>query len=336
MQGAVSYTWNSFSKEEISEGGYVYSWVDQMKPSNPVKPWEIEINQQNFMTGSLLVQCQGKSGYGDDLIAEILWVITRLHSPLGFPTDPLVCKGMSGYQSCNRLRPHFRIECNPDDGDSYRGSVSQSRAGRKCRDWNNVRIGNTHEGTNGQFFGMANKYREKRAWGEHNYCRKWIHREDIQAPQCFVRTSTARRIREVCDIPSCSNCMYGTGNGFVPRYLLRFPRYSGSGIDTLKRYETAKKVKFRKCYRTMKHLFWFHENLCRHQLEIRGRKFPKTATPSCLVYKGDSTIEEPLDHADMKKLEIARCRIRQCTVRIVWFMFFDENGQLIVDGMSSL
>ena len=110
-------------------GGYVYSWEDEMKLTDADKPWLMEISQKNFQTNAALIQCQGKNGYNGDVIAERLWIVTRLHSPLGYPTDPIICGGPLG--DCKNLEWLFRVECMPDYGPEYRGTVSKTKSGTR-------------------------------------------------------------------------------------------------------------------------------------------------------------------------------------------------------------
>lgn len=99
-----------------------------MKLTHPRKPWLMEINVKNYQTNAALIQCQGKNGYNGDVVAEKLWVITRVHSPLGYPTDPIICGGKKG--KCENLIWQFRVECMPDYGPEYRGTVSKTRSGK--------------------------------------------------------------------------------------------------------------------------------------------------------------------------------------------------------------
>jgi hypothetical protein len=98
-----------------------------MKLTDPDKPWTLDVSQKNFQTNAALIQCQGKNGYNGDVISERLWIVTRLHSPLGYPTDPIICGGKLG--KCEDLTWLFRVECMPDYGPEYRGSVSKTKSG---------------------------------------------------------------------------------------------------------------------------------------------------------------------------------------------------------------
>ena len=98
-----------------------------MKLTDPDKPWSLDVSQKNFQTNAALIQCQGKNGYNGDVISERLWIVTRLHSPLGYPTDPIICGGK--LDKCEDLTWLFRVECMPDYGPEYRGSVSKTKSG---------------------------------------------------------------------------------------------------------------------------------------------------------------------------------------------------------------
>lgn len=335
MPGAVSYNWNGISKEEVTEGGYVYSWIDKLKIPDPERPWEMEIHRLNFLTGSIVVQCQGKSGYGDRLIAEILWVVTRLHSPLGYPTDPIICGGSN---KCDRYRYLFRITCNPGPAGEYQGTISTTLSGRKCSDWNMMYRAKWN--SIWDKYPLRNQHKYKPFWGEHNYCRIPTKQKWKTEPECYVRSrGTTLGQPEQCSVPKCSDCMYGKGNGKLSGYRFSVPKYNGLAVDTFKSYRSGRETKYRNCYRfagKRSMQFWYHENLCKLSLVIRRRYKYKADVPSCLVYKGSGSVEREVQEREIKeKLELAQCRIRQCTVRIVWFLFVDENGHLIIDGMSS-
>jgi hypothetical protein len=98
-----------------------------MKLTDANKPWLMQISHKNFETNAALIQCQGKNGYNGDVIAERLWIITRHPSPLGYPTDPIICGGKRG--KCEDLKWLFRVECMPDYGPGYRGTVSKTKTG---------------------------------------------------------------------------------------------------------------------------------------------------------------------------------------------------------------
>ena len=127
MNGAVKFHWWKISKEEISEGGFVFSWKEALKIPDPEKPWLIEIDSKNFQTNSAVILCRGINGYKADILAERGWIITRIHSPLGYPTEPTICGGEK--YDCATLKPLFRIECMHDYGSEYAGSMSKTKSG---------------------------------------------------------------------------------------------------------------------------------------------------------------------------------------------------------------
>lgn len=98
-----------------------------MKQTYRDKPWLMEISLLNFQTNAALIQCQGINGYNKEVIGERIWIVTRLHSPLGYPTDPIICGGDKG--DCEKLMWQFRIECMPDHGPGYRGTRSKTKSG---------------------------------------------------------------------------------------------------------------------------------------------------------------------------------------------------------------
>jgi hypothetical protein len=98
-----------------------------MKLTDPSKPWTLEISKKNYQTDSALIQCQGINGYNGGVVAEKLWIITRLHSPYGYPTDPIVCGGKLG--DCTKLQWWSRNYCMFDIGGEYHGTVSKTKTG---------------------------------------------------------------------------------------------------------------------------------------------------------------------------------------------------------------
>ncbi|XP_028324644.1 tissue-type plasminogen activator-like [Gouania willdenowi] len=71
--------------------------------------------------------------------------------------------------------------CRSGDGSSYHGSVDKSARGRRCLNWNRVKL---H--SNGLIY--------------HNYCR---NPDKSLMPWCYVRRGK-KILREFCDIPRCS------------------------------------------------------------------------------------------------------------------------------------
>lgn len=78
----------------------------------------------------------------------------------------------------------FREECVSGDGSSYRGTVSQSKSGRQCLNWNI----------------LGNKWEASSGLGNHNFCRNPNH---SVKPWCRVRKENIL-VREFCNIPKCS------------------------------------------------------------------------------------------------------------------------------------
>ncbi|KAG7236335.1 hypothetical protein INR49_001032 [Caranx melampygus] len=87
-----------------------------------------------------------------------------------------------------KLHPNHKFGhkemCQSGDGSSYRGHVSMTAYGSKCRMWNRTR----------------HPWGALEGVGRHNYCR---NPDQSWMPWCFIRKGR-RIVREICRIPKCS------------------------------------------------------------------------------------------------------------------------------------
>ena len=113
---------------------------------------------------------------------------------------------------------------------------------------------------------------------------------------------------------------------------------------SLHRYKgPSGKTMFRKCYMAHRdgHQFalWYRFNRCRTKHEFTFNIKRTSNRPSCLVWKKPGGFEKPnldFNENNIKKyMVMARCRIRQCTVRTVWFLFFEGSRWVTIDQQSS-
>lgn len=130
-----------------------------------------------------------------------------------------------------------------------------------------------------------------------------------------------------CDVKECSSCIYGNGDGTFKLYPKRkFPVYLGRGIKTTKVYKGNPVL-------CLQGIGW-EDNICRTTLTIKTKSMDKLhsitkTTPHCYVAKPGADASKIKKVPD-KNLELASCKFRQCTVRQVWFLFFNTYGQPFV------
>ena len=238
---------------------------------------------------------------------QIIWVVTRLHSPLGYPTDPKICTfNHDRYypDTCEHFKWVFNTDCSSGNGRDYRGDayVTTNNPPETCQYWfqNNPNSGSDSYNVD------LNK--------EHRYCR---NPTNDHSPWC-ITTSTSLG-KQFCRVQECSECMYGNGDGNFDLYdyvhpvsgwKQKFPEYNGRILETVKEDDDGRP---RLCM-TGKGWEW---NLCRPQ---KGR-----STPHCFVAKNKADEPHIKDKGD-SRLELVECRIPQCTVRQVWFLFFTAIG----------
>lgn len=242
---------------------------------------------------------------------QIIWVITRLHSPLGYPTDPRVCFfHLTRYEklACDDLKWWFNTDCYYNKGKEYRGTayITNSNPPLHCQYWYQ---GRPNSGSSNYKVDFGK---------EHRYCRNPTNEHTLWC----MTTSTKRSLRkQYCVVQECSDCMYGNGDGTFDVYnfvnyntayrIPKFPKYEGRLIETLKEDENGVP---RLC---MSGKGW-EFNLCRPRSGMTG--------PHCLIAKKKSQ-ESLIKSRSDSRLEWAECRIPQCTVRQVWFLFFNSFGQ---------
>lgn len=84
---------------------------------------------------------------------------------------------------------------------------------------------------------------------------------------------------------------------------------------------------------------WYRLNRCYYKLTYKWNRKRYARRPSCFISKSSGSFETAnvdFTHSNIKKyMTLARCRIRQCTIRIVWFLFFNEDDEIVIDTQSS-
>ncbi|XP_078347668.1 uncharacterized protein LOC144632802 isoform X2 [Oculina patagonica] len=244
---------------------------------------------------------------------QIIWVITRLHSPLGYPTDPKLCQfnhDKYTFTTCDDYKWWFNTDCYYGKGKEYKGDafLTKSNPPAKCQYWFQDYPNDDSSDYDVDFS------------KEHRNCR---NPSGDYSPWCITTSTKSGLKKQFCVVQECSECMYGNGNGYFEMYsaepdrftLIRqmFPKYEGRVIATLK--EDDKGLP-RLC---MSGKGW-ESNLCRPRDDDFHSK------PQCLVAREKSD-ESKITDDDDSRLELVECRIPQCTVRQVWFLFFDSFGR---------
>ena len=298
--GFTHYRWELINK--VSAGPYAES-------SSLILDGKIKRHQSKIKIGKgglpmatemLVVSCEMMKD--DRPKFQIIWVVTRLHSPLGYPTDPRHCiykEDRMYWSSCDRYYWEFSTDCYHGKGGDYQGyaHITKGNPPLLCQYWNLDRDGKNYN------VGFRK---------EHRYCR---NPSGDHSPWCFTANGPSNRRKEFCRVQECSDCMYGYGNGTFAqyRYIISdfprpFPVYDGRKFVTIKKGSGGKP---RRCL-TGSGWKW---NLCRP----RGNK----ATPHCYIAKEEK--DEPHVHNIYDpRVELVKCRIPQCTVRQVWFLFFSS------------
>ena len=241
---------------------------------------------------------------------QIIWVVTRLHSPLGYPTDPRVCifnLAKYFYGNCDDYKWWYSTDCYYGKGKEYKGNayLTKSNPPGKCQYW-------FQDLPNDDSSDYKVDYEK-----EHRNCR---NPTGDHSPWCITTSTKTNLRKQFCFVQECSECMYGNGDGDFDLYdefhydidwKQKFPKYEGRVIETLKEDEKGMP---RLC---MSGKGW-ESNQCRTR---KDRK-----TPHCLVAR-EKAHEPDIEDEDDSRLELVECRIPQCTVRQVWFLFFNSFGR---------
>lgn len=307
IPGFSQYRWELINKASAGPYSESTSLVlnDEIKDHQSV----IRIGKGGFPMAyeMLVVSCEAMVNNRPRF--QIIWVVTRLHSPLGYPTDPRICVFNAQkfiFPSCHRYKWWFPTDCYYAKGKDYKGEayLTKSNPPLKCQYW----FQNYPNDDSDDFNVNYGK--------EHRNCR---NPSGDHSPWCITTSTKSSLRKQFCVVQECSECMYGHGNGYFDLYLSlhirnwrqMFPKYEGRVLTTMKDDEKGLP---RLCM-TGK---GFKSNLCRP----RDGK----STPHCLVAKEKSD-ESKIEDEDDSRLELVECRIPQCTVRQVWFLFFNSFGQ---------
>lgn len=308
IPGFSQYRWDLINKASAGPFTESTSLVldDKIKEHQSV----IRIGKGGFpmATEMLVVSCEAM--INSRPIFQIIWVVTRLHSPLGYPTDPKICifnADRETHETCNDYKWWYNTDCYYGKGKEYKGDayLTKSNPPAKCQYWFQD-YPNDDSSDYDVDFGK-----------EHRNCR---NPSGDYSPWCITTSTKSSLRKQFCVVQECSECMYGNGDGYSDLYdevdeyngwRQMFPKYEGRVIATLKNDEKGLP---RLC---MSGKGW-ESNLCRPR---EGK-----TTPHCLVARQKSD-ESKIEDDDDSRLELVECRIPQCTVRQVWFLFFNSFGR---------
>ena len=308
IPGFSQYRWDLINKASAGPFSESTNLVleDQIKEHQAT----IRIGKGGFpmATEMLVVSCEAMVNRRPRF--QIIWVVTRLHSPLGYPTDPRICifnLWRYSFKTCDDYKWWYNTDCYYGKGKDYKGNAYQTKSNPagKCQYWFQDR-------PNSDSSDYKVDYDK-----EHRNCR---NPSGDHSPWCITTSTKSSLRKQFCVVQECSECMYGNGDGYMDIYKefhpdiggrQMFPKYEGRVISTLK--EDDKGLP-RLC---MSGKGW-ESNLCRTRED-------KT-TPHCLV-ASEKSHESDIEDEDDSRLELVECRIPQCTVRQVWFLFFDSFGR---------
>lgn len=136
VPGFNKYRWtiiNKATKESYAES-YIMGSGDEKIPETQSK---LKIGTGGFplVNDMMVVSCEALVGLQPRM--QIIWAITRLHSPFGYPTDPRVCDfgGKTYETNCTWYQWTYRTDCYYDKGLEYIGGVNYAKNNVKCKYW---------------------------------------------------------------------------------------------------------------------------------------------------------------------------------------------------------
>ncbi|EDO47914.1 predicted protein [Nematostella vectensis] len=335
VPGFTKYRWTILNK--ASKEGYAESVVMGTDEDLPESQSDLEIGGEEgipLVNDLMVVSCEAMVELEPRM--RMVWVITRMHSPLGYPTDPSVCDyGSNSYlTNCTWYQWTYRTDCYHGKGLEYRGTQSRALKGNTCKYWH--MSGGAHPNSHklARVMGFYSK-------GGHDYCRNfpfnptcYLKNNDVKScqsnilsqPWCYSDTNPAEETEykiHYCNVKQCSDCMYGQGNGSFALYPGRkLPEYQGRSIATKKGVPCLQGV-------------GWEDNVCRSTLKIKTKAMGSyhtvtRPTPHCYVTK-PGAVTSKIKQVPDGNLELAECKLRQCTVRQVWFLFFNTFGDAFIE-----
>lgn len=135
VPGFTKYRWTVINK--ATKDGFTESYVMGTGSRRiPESQSHLTIGKGGFdlQNDVLSVSCEALIGLKPRM--QIIWAITRLHSPVGYPTDPRVCDfgSKSLETNCLWYQWTYKKDCYYDKGMEYTGSVNMAKH-KKCKYW---------------------------------------------------------------------------------------------------------------------------------------------------------------------------------------------------------
>ena len=307
IPGFTHYRWQIINK--ASTGPYAES--SSLILDGKVRPHQsiITIGNGGFPMATELIVVSCEALINEQPRFQIIWILNRLPLPLGYITDPRICNfGAKSWEdsACVNYKSLYKSNCFYGDGRDYRGTAYTTKSAPPgiCQYW---------------FLNMPNKFSSSYSGkldknkGEHRYCRN-PSPHSYWKPWCATMSTSENAKRQYCHVQECSECIYGNGDGSFDLYPGRkFPEYKGRGITSLKEDENG-------LPRTCMAGKGWEKNTCRLKKGVKR--------PHCYIArkKSDESVIKHFSESD-SRLQFVECRIPQCTVRQVWFLFFDSFGR---------
>lgn len=145
VPGFTKYRWtiiNKATKDGFTES-YIMGSGDEKIPESQS---QLKIGGNDgfpLVNDLMVVSCEALVGLHPYM--QIIWAITRLHSPLGYPTDPRVCDfgGKTFETNCTWYQWTYKTDCYYNKGLEYSGSMNRAKH-LKCKYWH-MSTGSHHE-----------------------------------------------------------------------------------------------------------------------------------------------------------------------------------------------
>lgn len=240
------------------------------------EPWKRVISRDEYHWKVMTVSCTPVLPDRSRPVT-VLWVITKLKTSRDQAFHPITCNIPGAICSTRGTN------CYYGEGKEYRGSTSHHEKNGRCQPWDSWVP--TYIADDNAKYNMAH----------HNECRNWL--ESLKKkPWCY--DAVIRDKWHYCNIPKCTDCAYGDGNGKIEGVDMDFPVYKyGNQRTTDQTMMTDKGVEVSK--------------KCDKGSTCSIENDPDKKTAACRMGG-----------------KIEKCILTQCLVRQVYFLLIDPSGHV--------